>query len=504
VGGVFSTSQTAGAPVGWCRRILPAGRARGLVANAGNSNVHTGPGGAIATEETAKAAARVLGCPSEEIYVTSTGIIGVPLPYEKITAALPQLGRELRSGGFRAAAEAIRTTDTYAKGATRMADIGGTRVVINGIAKGSGMIAPNMATMHAFVFTDAALPAAVLQALIARAVDESFNCITVDSDTSTSDTVLLFATGQGPAHPAIGDPGDRRLSDFRAKLGEVTRDLAHQIVRDGEGATKFMAITVSGAASRRAARRIALAIANSPLVKTAAAGGDPNWGRIVAAVGKAGERATRDKLRIWIGEQLVAAGGGLGRGAGGALHEEPRDRLRRRCRGRPRPGDSVDVRSRPRLHRHQRRLHLVSAAPGAGAMRLSNRPIVLVAAVALLDRDGRVLLARRPEGKAMAGLWEFPGGKVGPGETPEEAAIRELREEIGVSAEPSCLTPLTFASYAYEDFHLLMPLYACRHWHGFAAAREGQELKWVRPNRLRDYPMPPADIPLIATLQDLF
>jgi len=146
----------------------------------------------------------------------------------------------------------------------------------------------------------------------------------------------------------------------------------------------------------------------------------------------------------------------------------------------------------------------VSAAPGAGAMRLSNRPIVLVAAVALLDRDGRVLLARRPEGKAMAGLWEFPGGKVGPGETPEEAAIRELREEIGVSAEPSCLTPLTFASYAYEDFHLLMPLYACRHWHGFAAAREGQELKWVRPNRLRDYPMPPADIPLIATLQDLF
>src|SRR6185312_9708531 len=213
------------------------------------------------------------------------------------------------AGGWRAAAEAIMTTDTFPKLATTTAYIDGHKVTINAIAKGSGMIAPDMATLLAFAFTDAHLPAAVLQPLLAEAAANSFNCITVDSDTSTSDTLLLFATGKGGAHPAISKPGDKRLDQFKDRLNAVLLDLALQVVKDGEGATKLIQVEVTGAQTNEAAKTIALAIANSPLVKTAIAGGDANWGRVVMAVGKAGEAAERDRIRIWFGQQLVAETG---------------------------------------------------------------------------------------------------------------------------------------------------------------------------------------------------
>jgi glutamate N-acetyltransferase/amino-acid N-acetyltransferase len=318
VAGVFTTSRTSAAPVAWCRRILGGGGgARGLVVNAGNANVFTGRDGAVAVGATAEAGAHALGCAPHEVFVASTGVIGVKLPYERVTGALPDMARDLAPGRWREAAEAIRTTDTYAKGAGAVADIAGVPVVISGICKGSGMIAPDMATMHAYLFTDARLPAAVLQPLLATANATSFNCITVDSDTSTSDTVLLFSTGRGPEHVPIAAHTDRRLADFKAKLGAVMTDLAHQIVRDGEGASKFIAIHVGGAASRRAARKIGLSIANSPLVKTAIGGSDPNWGRIIAAIGKAGENADRDRIRICFGDTVVATDGGP------ADHDEP-------------------------------------------------------------------------------------------------------------------------------------------------------------------------------------
>jgi len=317
VAGVFTTSRTSAAPVAWCRRILGGGGARGLVVNAGNANVFTGRDGAVAVAATAEAGAHALGCAPHEVFVASTGVIGVKLPYERVTGALPDMARDLAPGRWREAAEAIRTTDTYAKGAGAVADIAGAPVVISGICKGSGMIAPDMATMHAYLFTDAQLPAAVLQPLLATANATSFNCITVDSDTSTSDTVLLFSTGHGPEHVPIAAHTDRRLADFKAKLGAVMTDLAHQIVRDGEGASKFIAIHVGGAASRRAARKIGLSIANSPLVKTAIGGSDPNWGRIIAAIGKAGENADRDRIRICFGDTIVATDGGP------ADHDEP-------------------------------------------------------------------------------------------------------------------------------------------------------------------------------------
>jgi glutamate N-acetyltransferase/amino-acid N-acetyltransferase len=311
VAGVLTRSLTASAPVDWCRHALAGGTARGLVVNSGNANAFTGKAGIDAVAETVDTAAALLGCARREILVSSTGVIGEPLTIEKIVGALPGLYAAIADGhdAWDAAANAIKTTDTFAKLATRTATIDGRTVTLNGIAKGSGMIAPDMATMLAYVVTDAQLPAALLQALLKPSVEKSFNAITVDSDTSTSDTVLLFATGKiavSNPQPAIGD---RRLRAFRAALDDLCRDLAHQIVRDGEGASKFITIDVCGAASRRAARRIGLAIANSPLVKTAIAGGDPNWGRIVMAVGKAGEKADRDALRIWIGETLVTEGG---------------------------------------------------------------------------------------------------------------------------------------------------------------------------------------------------
>jgi glutamate N-acetyltransferase/amino-acid N-acetyltransferase len=310
VAGVFTRSKTASAPVEWCRRALPGGQARAILVNSGNANAFTGAAGIAAVERTAKALAGVIGCPRREVFLASTGVIGEPLPDERLTGALGELERGLSATAWRDAAEAIMTTDTFPKGATRRAEIGGTAVTLNGIAKGSGMIAPDMATMLAFVFTDARIPADALQTLLAAAVRDSFNAITVDSDTSTSDTVLLCATSAA-RHPKVAAPDDRLLSGFRAALGALMADLAQQVVRDGEGAEKFITIRVLGAASRRAARRIGLAIGNSPLVKTAIAGEDANWGRIVMAVGKAGEKADRDRLSIRIGGVEVAHDGAV-------------------------------------------------------------------------------------------------------------------------------------------------------------------------------------------------
>jgi glutamate N-acetyltransferase/amino-acid N-acetyltransferase len=245
----------------------------------------------------------------QEVFVASTGVIGEPLPADTITRLLGTLAESGAAGGWRDAAEAIMTTDTFPKMATARAAIENHRVTINGIAKGSGMIAPDMGTLLAFVFTDANLPAPVLQELLVAAARNSFNAITVDGDTSTNDTLLLFATGKGPPHPAIGRAGDRRLADFNQKLNAVLQDLAVQVVRDGEGAQKLIRVDVGGAESDESAKRIAFSIANSPLVKTAIAGNDANWGRVVMAVGKAGEPADRDRLRIAFGGHVVAENG---------------------------------------------------------------------------------------------------------------------------------------------------------------------------------------------------
>ena len=308
VAGVLTRSKTASAPVDWCRQVLGGGQARALLVNAGNANAFVGQVGRAAMERTIATTAGLISCPPESVFVASTGVIGEPLDAEPIIDALPALHGGLGSNGWEAAAGAIRTTDTYTKGAARSAKIDGVEVTLNGIAKGAGMIAPDMATMLAFIFTDAGLPADVLQALLKRSAGRSFNCITVDGDTSTSDTVLAFATGRA-AHPPIASPRDARLRGFRRQLDGLCLDLAHQIVRDGEGATKFITISVTGATSAKAARRIAMAIANSPLVKTAFAGEDANWGRIVMAVGKSGEKADRDRLAISFGGVAVAEKG---------------------------------------------------------------------------------------------------------------------------------------------------------------------------------------------------
>ncbi len=306
--GVFTRSLTCSAPVDWCKQAVAKGRARALVVNSGNANAFTGSAGLASVERTVARTAEVVECRKSEVYIASTGTIGVALPDERITAELAAVRAKLDSDAWAEAAQAIMTTDTFPKGATRTALIDGVEVRINGIAKGAGMIAPDMATMLAFVFTDATLPAEVLQTLLAKGADRSFNCITVDGDTSTSDTLLLFATGQ-VHHARVTEAKDKRLADFRAKLDDLLLDLAQQVVKDGEGATKFVEVRVTGAAGNRAARRIALAIANSPLVKTAIAGEDANWGRIVMAVGKAGEKADRDRLAIRIGDIEVARDG---------------------------------------------------------------------------------------------------------------------------------------------------------------------------------------------------
>ena len=308
--GVFTRNKCPGAPVDLCRAALAGGRARALVVNAGNANVFTGRAGLAAAKATASAAAGLVGCPAKQVFVASTGVIGEPLPVERIAAALPALHASLHEDGWEQAARGIMTTDTFAKAATRTARIGGVPVRITGIAKGSGMIAPDMATMLCFVFTDAKLPADTLQAALARGVARSFNCITVDSDTSTSDTLLLFATGQARHGPVEGR-GGAGLREFRAQLEDLLLDLALQVVRDGEGAQKLVRIDVTGAVSAKSAHRVALAIGNSPLVKTAIAGEDANWGRIVMAVGKAGEPADRDRLAVAVGGVWMARHGSV-------------------------------------------------------------------------------------------------------------------------------------------------------------------------------------------------
>ncbi|HEX4157094.1 MAG TPA: bifunctional glutamate N-acetyltransferase/amino-acid acetyltransferase ArgJ [Rhizomicrobium sp.] len=309
VAGVFTKSRTAAAPVEWCRAQLSRQSARALVANSGNANAFTGAAGREAVRAVAGSAAAVLDCHVHEVFVASTGVIGEPLPAEIITRMLGELAESGAAGGWRDAAEAIMTTDTFPKMANARAAIENHRVTINGIAKGSGMIAPDMGTLLAFIFTDANLPAQLLQELLIAGANDSFNAITVDGDTSTNDTLLLFATGKGPPHPAISRAGDRRLTDFRQKLNAVLLDLALQVVRDGEGARKLIRVDVSGAETDESAKRIAFSIANSPLVKTAIAGGDANWGRVVMAVGKAGEPADRDRLRIGFGGLVVAEAG---------------------------------------------------------------------------------------------------------------------------------------------------------------------------------------------------
>lgn len=313
VAGVFTTSTMASPAVDWCRTSLAKGgaeaEARALLVTAGNANVYTGKGGADAVKVMASELAQEFGCRQRDTFIAQTGVIGEPMDAAQVTRHVKTMAKAASAGAYEAAARAITTTDTYPKGASAIAEIDGTPVRINGIAKGSGMIAPDMATMLAFVFTDAALSAELLQTLLILSVRESFNAITVDSDTSTSDTVLLFATGQtGTALPFRG-PGDRRLKDFRTKLEEVMLSLAHQVVRDGEGAKKFITVDVTGAATPRSARAVAAAIANSPLVKTAIAGEDANWGRIIMAIGKAGEPAKRDRVSIRIGGHLAAERG---------------------------------------------------------------------------------------------------------------------------------------------------------------------------------------------------
>jgi glutamate N-acetyltransferase / amino-acid N-acetyltransferase len=308
VAGVFTRSKCPSAPVEWCRAKLDGGRARALVVNSGNANAFTGKTGRAATKLTAEMAARACGSRPGEVFLASTGVIGEPLDAHRFEQVMDALVAEAGPNAWAAAASAIMTTDTFPKGATATARLGDATVTLNGIAKGAGMIAPDMATLLSFVFTDAPIAAPVLQTLIARGAIDTFNAVTVDGDTSTSDTLLAFASGGAAAHgaPLITRAADRRLGAFRAALDAVLGELAEQIARDGEGARKLIEIIVEGATSKRSARRIALAIANSPLVKTAIGGEDANWGRVVMAVGKAGEPADRDRLSIWFGDIRVA------------------------------------------------------------------------------------------------------------------------------------------------------------------------------------------------------
>ena len=311
VGAVFTTSKCPSAAVDWCRENVPQGSARALVVNSGNANAFTGLKGRHTVSVTAEIAGKAAGCAREEIFIASTGVIGEPLDPQKFEGVLAETATRVAPGPWVDAAKAIMTTDTFPKVATRTVAIDGVDVVINGIAKGAGMIAPDMATMLSFIATDAAIAAPVLQSLIAAATEDSFNATTVDGDTSTSDTLMLFATGKAQARGQVPvtDAADPRLDAFRAALNDLALELAQFVARDGEGARKFVKVKVTGAVSKSSARRIAKSIANSPLVKTAIAGEDANWGRIVAAVGKAGEPADRDLLAIWFGETQVALAG---------------------------------------------------------------------------------------------------------------------------------------------------------------------------------------------------
>jgi len=305
VAGVFTRSKCPSAPVEWCRGQIKGHFARALVVNSGNANAFTGKSGRQACALTAKFAAAAAGCKTSEVFLASTGVIGEPLDARAFERVMTDLAGAARPDGYSEAAKAIMTTDTFPKLATARARLGGTDVTINGFAKGAGMIAPDMATMLAFIFTDAPISAPLLQSLLRDGVVDTFNAVTIDGDTSTSDTVLAFATGAAPT-PGIRRSTDPRLVPFRKAFNAVLADLAEQVARDGEGARKLVEIIVEGAVSKISARRIALSIANSPLVKTAIAGEDANWGRVVMAVGKAGEPADRDRLSIWFGGIRVA------------------------------------------------------------------------------------------------------------------------------------------------------------------------------------------------------
>jgi glutamate N-acetyltransferase/amino-acid N-acetyltransferase len=308
VAGVFTRSKCPSAAVDWCRDKIKAGKARVLVVNSGNANAFTGRTGREATRHTAAGAGKAANCKPGEVLLASTGVIGEPLDARAFDRVMDDLVAAAKPGHFEAAASAIMTTDTFPKGATATAKLGDTVVTICGIAKGAGMIAPDMATMLSFVFTDAPIAAPALQALLAKGVLDSFNAVTIDGDTSTSDTLLAFATGAAAARgaPPIARAGDPRLKGFAKALDTVLKSLAEQVARDGEGARKLVEVIVEGAASAKSARRIAMSIANSPLVKTAIAGEDANWGRVVMAVGKAGEPADRDRLSIWFNDIRVA------------------------------------------------------------------------------------------------------------------------------------------------------------------------------------------------------
>ncbi|GMP08220.1 bifunctional glutamate N-acetyltransferase/amino-acid acetyltransferase ArgJ [Bradyrhizobium sp. TM239] len=311
VAGVFTKSKCPSAPVEWCRAKLKGGKARALVVNSGNANAFTGKTGRASTALTAKIAAKAVGCSEGEIFLASTGVIGEPLDATKFDGVLGRLAEAAEPGDYLTAAKAIMTTDTFPKVATATVKLGKAKVTINGMAKGAGMIAPDMATMLSFIFTDAPIAPAALQALLKSGVEDTFNAVTIDGDTSTSDTLLAFATGAAAAHgaPKISRASDPRLKAFVRAFNQVLANLSEQVARDGEGARKLVEITVEGAKTKASARRIAMSIANSPLVKTAIAGEDANWGRVVMAVGKAGEPADRDKLSISFNGIRVAKSG---------------------------------------------------------------------------------------------------------------------------------------------------------------------------------------------------
>ncbi|MGC1428209.1 MAG: bifunctional glutamate N-acetyltransferase/amino-acid acetyltransferase ArgJ [Albidovulum sp.] len=312
IAGAFTRSATRAACVLDCetklKRKAAAKDGAAILVNSGNANAFTGAVGQRAVAAVTAGVADVLNVPAYRVFTSSTGVIGEPLPYEKITAKLPDLAGTLRVSAIEDAARAIMTTDTFAKGASAEIEGEGGTIRIAGFAKGSGMIAPDMATMLVYIFTDATISQPILQKMLSRQVNETFNAITVDSDTSTSDALLLAATGKSKA-AAITDLRSKAAKAFEAALQGVMMDLAHQVVRDGEGATKFVEIRVTGASSIADAHRAAMAIANSPLVKTAIAGEDPNWGRIVMAIGKSGANADRDKISIWFGDNLLAEQG---------------------------------------------------------------------------------------------------------------------------------------------------------------------------------------------------
>jgi len=310
VAGVTTQSKCPSPEVELCRAKLPGGRARGLIVNAGNSNAFTGMAGRAAAQAQAAKLAEVLGCDAAHVFSASTGVIGVPLPVDLALEGVSKAHAALGQADFLAATKAIGTTDTFPKAATSSAIVGGRRVTLNGIVKGSGMIAPDMATMLGFIFCDAAITAELWQAMLSAAVGPTFNSITVDSDTSTSDTVLAFATG-GAGHAVLTSMDDPGADALAAALADLCRQLAILVVRDGEGAQKLIEVTVTGAVDDASAKRVAMSIANSPLLKTAIAGGDANWGRVVMAVGKAGEPAERDLLSIRFGDTLVASRGAV-------------------------------------------------------------------------------------------------------------------------------------------------------------------------------------------------